>query len=430
MTAPKNWIDVVFFGIREFLDSGVAQPERGQVNFADPFVVADNATDRRTEVSLPVASSSGTGLLPTTTGANKVLITDTLNAPVWSSFLALGTTPALTGDIRLISGAVIKARNNGNTADVPMFEYVGSSVLFNIGDNSANITTTQYKVGTGGSHLWQVGGTTQCTALTGAFQVNAGLIQVGASAFATAGTVRLRHGDDLQFRNSGNSGNIVGLAVSSDTVSIGDNGHDSQITGAFNIFLSAIRAELVNDTVIRFATANRTTPPSISQTIEAGSGVTADTMSLIAQDVSGGGNAVGGKLELRAGDATAGNGSGGHVLLRAGRKAGTGTDSNIALHADPASWNAGERIGFIGNATTVPTGNPASGGYIYSEAGALKWRGSGGTITTMGPAEPHCQTCGRDCAVEWDNEAWTLAVCMWCLTEVMGNVGVIRKETR
>ncbi len=41
---------------------------------------------------------------------------------------------------------------------------------------------------------------------------------------------------------------------------------------------------------------------------------------------------------------------------------------------------------FIGNATTVPTGNPTGGGFLYVEGGALKWRGSSGTITTIGPA--------------------------------------------
>ncbi|MFZ5669133.1 MAG: hypothetical protein ACOY4K_06540 [Pseudomonadota bacterium] len=40
----------------------------------------------------------------------------------------------------------------------------------------------------------------------------------------------------------------------------------------------------------------------------------------------------------------------------------------------------------LGNIGTIPSGNPASGGTLYSEAGALKWRGSGGTVTTLGAA--------------------------------------------
>ena len=41
---------------------------------------------------------------------------------------------------------------------------------------------------------------------------------------------------------------------------------------------------------------------------------------------------------------------------------------------------------FISNLTTAPTGNPTGGGYMYVEAGALKYRGSSGTITTLGAA--------------------------------------------
>jgi hypothetical protein len=37
----------------------------------------------------------------------------------------------------------------------------------------------------------------------------------------------------------------------------------------------------------------------------------------------------------------------------------------------------------IGNVAAAPTVNPVGGGILYVEAGALKWRGSAGTITTI-----------------------------------------------
>lgn len=40
----------------------------------------------------------------------------------------------------------------------------------------------------------------------------------------------------------------------------------------------------------------------------------------------------------------------------------------------------------IPNATVVPTTNPAGGGVLYAQAGALKWRGSSGTVTTIANA--------------------------------------------
>jgi hypothetical protein len=52
------------------------------------------------------------------------------------------------------------------------------------------------------------------------------------------------------------------------------------------------------------------------------------------------------------------------------------------------SSDAGGGVGVIAlaNAATVPTTNPSGGGVLYVEAGALKYRGSSGTVTTVAPA--------------------------------------------
>ncbi len=49
-------------------------------------------------------------------------------------------------------------------------------------------------------------------------------------------------------------------------------------------------------------------------------------------------------------------------------------------------FGSGAAVIGIANATTVPTTNPTGGGVLYVEAGALKYRGSSGTITTLGVA--------------------------------------------
>lgn len=41
---------------------------------------------------------------------------------------------------------------------------------------------------------------------------------------------------------------------------------------------------------------------------------------------------------------------------------------------------------FVANAGTVPSANPTGGGYLYVDAGALKYRGSSGTVTTIAAA--------------------------------------------
>lgn len=96
---------------------------------------------------------------------------------------------------------------------------------------------------------------------------------------------------------------------------------------------------------------------------------------------------AGSTVTFIAGSAGGNNENGGHLYFNSGSKHGTGLDGNIGVFTTSvANWQAMERGIFIANATTVPTGNPTGGGFLYVEGGALKWRGSGGTTTTIGPA--------------------------------------------
>jgi hypothetical protein len=51
-----------------------------------------------------------------------------------------------------------------------------------------------------------------------------------------------------------------------------------------------------------------------------------------------------------------------------------------------ASFGSGAGVVYIANASTAPTTNPSGGGVLYVEAGALKYRGSSGTVTTIANA--------------------------------------------
>jgi hypothetical protein len=51
------------------------------------------------------------------------------------------------------------------------------------------------------------------------------------------------------------------------------------------------------------------------------------------------------------------------------------------------SWGSGVGAAvFLLNTTTAPSANPTGGGILYVEAGALKYRGTSGTVTTLGNA--------------------------------------------
>jgi len=66
---------------------------------------------------------------------------------------------------------------------------------------------------------------------------------------------------------------------------------------------------------------------------------------------------------------------------------------NIALLAAAApNWQTMDRGLFIGNASTVPTGNPTDGSFLYSQAGALRLRTSGGVTRNLSRKEPQIDT--------------------------------------
>lgn len=76
-----------------------------------------------------------------------------------------------------------------------------------------------------------------------------------------------------------------------------------------------------------------------------------------------------------------GNVSGAYVELRSygaqDIRMLTNNTERLRIHED--GWL------FVKN-TTAPGSNPTGGGYLYVESGALKYRGSGGTVTTLGAA--------------------------------------------
>jgi hypothetical protein len=72
---------------------------------------------------------------------------------------------------------------------------------------------------------------------------------------------------------------------------------------------------------------------------------------------------------------------------------GTTTKYHLSYAAGDVSWPGWtellhvtpEAVMFLKNAT-APGSNPSGGGYLYVQSGALKYRGSAGTVTTLAPA--------------------------------------------
>lgn len=62
----------------------------------------------------------------------------------------------------------------------------------------------------------------------------------------------------------------------------------------------------------------------------------------------------------------------------------TGGAGNVGFWG--TDFEDGEKVIFIANATVVPTTTSTGGGLMYVEGGALKYRGTSGTVTTLGAA--------------------------------------------
>ena len=65
---------------------------------------------------------------------------------------------------------------------------------------------------------------------------------------------------------------------------------------------------------------------------------------------------------------------------------GATASTGVNMGWNTTSVAGGEGIMAIGNATTAPTGTPSGGGVLYVDAGALKFKGSSGTVTTIASA--------------------------------------------
>ena len=59
---------------------------------------------------------------------------------------------------------------------------------------------------------------------------------------------------------------------------------------------------------------------------------------------------------------------------------------NASVGINTIDFGSGQVVIGIANASTVPSANPVGGGVLYCEGGALKYRGSSGTITTIANA--------------------------------------------
>lgn len=153
----------------------------------------------------------------------------------------------------------------------------------------------------------------------------------------------------------------------------------NQVTAAsssFGVSLSTTGALVVNGT-----------SGNVDMTCTPGGTPGANTFSILTNNAGGGGTNNTSSIIIKTGTSGgAGVSNSGSVFIDTGNSGPGGVAGSIGLFSTTGSFGSGQRVIFIANATTVPSTNPTGGGILYVEAGALKYRGSSGTVTTLGVA--------------------------------------------
>lgn len=99
-------------------------------------------------------------------------------------------------------------------------------------------------------------------------------------------------------------------------------------------------------------------------------------------EVYGNEHANTGQVLLRAGNVTSGD----VIVVTNGNVNFTVKKTENIAFFGGGSFGSGTKVISIGNASVAPSVNPSGGGILYVESGALKYRGSSGTVTTLGNA--------------------------------------------
>ena len=318
---------------------------------------------------------------------------------IFSSTGYTSTIPALISQSPLIVMAPIFAPNGGSGINI--FTPDSSSVTIETG-YQANAA------GTGSGNISVQTNSVSTSAMTSGNVT----IQTGSTQNGTVGSITIQTGASATSATPGDVSITAGGTYTSGNVSISTN---SASSGSGTISL----------------TVGSTNGVGGSVTLTAGTGVSNGGPVTITSGSSSGGGAGG--VSITSGSGTGGAAAGGDITLTAGSSS-TALPGNISLQTNAGT---GGIYGYITTNTYLKIGNrtppasaPSGGGYLYSDAGAGKWRGTSGTTTTFGTAEPHCPRCGRDFANEWENSITKekLSICMPCLVGALLKVGISHEE--
>lgn len=405
-------------------EEGVVQVQRDIINFiGGGITAADNAGTVATDVTVPL----GAGLLFGTTlqvpymnpaGTNFLYDSEFtydgtgLSLSSASGYLQLTATDvAPTGNVRI--GPVFRWNATGD--DIPILDYTDSLGRLTVGGDFGGFVVDQIIVeaetdlvmrNSGGGQLIQLGsGGTSINYSAGVGGIHSfvnGVVYTD-TAFATSngvaastGLLRAANNTVVVAADAAGAGDLSLVATNgSDVATFGNGSGDTVVNSAATLKLQRAGADkisILSSAVTELTTATvrwtaATTAPNLSQV--ATSGAACQNLSVIAQPTSNTGGTAGDAI-LQGGAATAASGThqsgGARMLVGAATAGGTPLVGNLHLVNACGNFQSMQGGTFIGDSSAAPTGNATGGGFLYVVAGALTWRGSGGSVTTLGPA--------------------------------------------
>ncbi len=316
------------------------------------------------EGTVPV-SSGGTGLT-SISAANRVLASTN-----GTSYTTTQIVDAMVAAAAAIDGSKINpAFGSGNISTTGTLATGAATITGNITLGSGADRTIGFATLASGTGA----------ALTHAAQdVTTG---TGGKYTGRSGAGSTNDGDVELTRGTGTS---VFLATTANTVVRSASNVLVSVNGVTRIQVtSSVIAIVVAD--FRFDTA--VTGPMVRQNPTSTASTVGQPFLWAAQDVSGNGS-TGGASNRRGGDSTGASGTrvGGDIYDRPG----TGATANgnwgwFVQSTDAVNFQNMQGGVYMKSATAAPTANPSGGGFLYVEAGALKYRGPTTGVTTIAPA--------------------------------------------
>lgn len=324
-------------------------------------------------VAIGVVSNTQNGLAPTITGARRVFAADAAGtAAIWASSLLtdISTNGAVACDVVQpvnTSGSPNALRVTGGAHTTLTASTEASDVLLNLARTvqfATGAITAQRAVRVTAPTYGFVGASTISDAATVAISgppitgsaatftrsvalwIETGAIGFGANA-AQAGDMRTASTWEIFARNAGNTSDLRVLRVAAGNIIVGDNDVD----------IGAVQLSSGTGTTISLITGGTTRFSVTTNTVTLGANINALAMSNTGDiDVTHNGVTIFGH------DAS-------------------GTVRNLGLFAAAATnFNSGDRVVFWANAVAEPNADPASGFYMWSQAGVRKERTAAGSI--------------------------------------------------